>query len=61
MPKGDIVGIFYKKRVLFIDGKNNNVDGKQEKHKLRRISEQYVEIKSQKGKRSTETQSGPNN
>jgi hypothetical protein len=41
--------------VLFIDGKNNNDDGKHEKHKLRRRSEQYAEIKSQKGKRSTKT------
>jgi hypothetical protein len=43
------------KRVLVIDGKNNNDDGKQEKHKLRRRSEQYAEIKAQKGKRSTKT------
>jgi hypothetical protein len=50
-----IVGMFYRKRVLVIDGKNNNDDGKQEKHKLRRRSEQYAEIKAQKGKRSTET------
>jgi hypothetical protein len=35
MPKGEIVGIFYRKSVLVIDGKNNNDDGKQEKHKLR--------------------------
>jgi hypothetical protein len=28
MPKGEIVGMFYRKRVLVIDGKNNNVDGK---------------------------------
>jgi hypothetical protein len=27
--------MFYRKRVLVIDGKNNNDDGKQEKHKLR--------------------------
>jgi hypothetical protein len=36
MPKGNIVGMFYRKSVLFIDGKNTNDDGKQEKHKLRR-------------------------
>jgi hypothetical protein len=45
--------MFYRKSVLVIDGKNNNDDGKQEKHKLRRRSEQYAEIKAQKGKRST--------
>jgi hypothetical protein len=28
MPKGEIVGIFYRKSVLVIDGKNNNDDGK---------------------------------
>jgi hypothetical protein len=50
-----IVGMFYRKSVLVIDGKNNNDDGKQEKHKLKRRSEQYAEIKAQKGKRSTET------
>jgi hypothetical protein len=48
MPKGDIVGMFYRKSVLVIDGKNNNDDGKQEKHKLRRRSEQYAEIKARK-------------
>jgi hypothetical protein len=42
------VGMFYRKSVLVIDGKNNNDDGKQEKHKLRRRSEQYAEIKAQK-------------
>jgi hypothetical protein len=47
------VGIFYRKRVLSIDGNNNNDDGKQEKHKLRRRSEQYAEIKAHKGKHST--------
>jgi hypothetical protein len=41
---GDIVGMFYSKCVIFIDGKNNNDDGKQEKHKLRRRSKHYVEI-----------------
>jgi hypothetical protein len=46
----NIVGMFYRKRVLVIDGKNNNDDGKQEKHKLRRRSEQYAEIEAQKGK-----------
>jgi hypothetical protein len=46
----DHVGMFYRKRVLVIDGKNNNDDGKQEKHKLRRRSEQYAEIKAQKEK-----------
>jgi hypothetical protein len=46
MPKGEIVGMFYRKSVLVIDGKNNNDDGKQEKHKLRRRSEQYAEIKA---------------
>jgi hypothetical protein len=29
------VGIFYRKSVLVIDGKNNNDDGKNENHKLR--------------------------
>jgi hypothetical protein len=48
------------KSVLVIDGKNNNDDGKQEKHKIRRRSEQYAEIKAQKGKHSTEMRSGPN-
>jgi hypothetical protein len=38
MPKGEIVGMFYMKHVLVIDGKNNNDDGKQENHKLRRRS-----------------------
>jgi hypothetical protein len=28
MPKGEIVGMFYRKHVLVIDGKNNNDDGK---------------------------------
>jgi hypothetical protein len=28
IPKEDIVGIFYRKSVLFIDGKNNSDDGK---------------------------------
>jgi hypothetical protein len=41
--------------VIVIDRKNNNDDGKQEQYKLRRRSEQYAEIKAQKGKRSTET------
>jgi hypothetical protein len=31
--------------VLVIDGKNNNVDVLQEKHKLRRRSEQYAETR----------------
>jgi hypothetical protein len=39
MPKGEIVSIFYRKSVLVIDGNNNNDDGKQEKHKLKRRSE----------------------
>jgi hypothetical protein len=39
------VGMFYRKHVLAIDGKNNNDDGKREQHKLRRISEQYANIK----------------
>jgi hypothetical protein len=34
--------------VLVIDGKNNRDDGEQEKHKLKRRSEQYAEIKAQK-------------
>jgi hypothetical protein len=38
MPKGEIVGMFYRKSVLVIDGKNNNDDGKPKKHKLRRRS-----------------------
>jgi hypothetical protein len=28
MPKGDIVGMLYRKCVLFIDGKKKNDDGK---------------------------------
>jgi hypothetical protein len=28
MPKGEIVGIFYRKSVLVIDGKKKNDDGK---------------------------------
>jgi hypothetical protein len=28
MPKGEIVGMFYRKSVLVIDGKKNNNDGK---------------------------------
>jgi hypothetical protein len=27
MPKGEIVGMFYKQRMIFIDGKYNNDDG----------------------------------
>jgi hypothetical protein len=38
------------KSVLVIDGKNNIDDGEQEKHKLRRRSEQYAKIKSWKEK-----------
>jgi hypothetical protein len=49
------VGIFYRKSLLVIDGKNNNDDGKQEKHKLGRRSEQYEDIKDQKEKHSIET------
>jgi len=45
--------MFYRKRVLFIHGKNNDDNDKQEKHKLRRRSELYAEIKSRKGKRNT--------
>jgi hypothetical protein len=52
---GKVVGMFYGKSVLVIDGKNNNDDGKQEQHKLRRRSEQHAEIKAQKGKHSTKT------
>jgi hypothetical protein len=48
------VGMFYRKHVLVIDGKNSSDDGKQEKHKLRRGSEQYAEIKSQKGKHAVQ-------
>jgi hypothetical protein len=54
MPKGEIVGMFYRKSVLVIDGKNNNDDGKQEQHKLRRRSEQHAEIRSS-GERVTVT------
>jgi hypothetical protein len=54
LPK-NIIGMFYRKSVLVIDGKNNNDNGEKEKHKLRRRSDQYAEIKSQKGKRSTKT------
>jgi hypothetical protein len=28
MPKGEIVGMFYRQCMLVIDGKNNNNDGK---------------------------------
>jgi hypothetical protein len=45
MPKGEIVGMFYRKRVLVIDGNNSSADGKHGKHKLKRRSEHYVEIK----------------
>jgi hypothetical protein len=27
MPKGEIVGMFYRHHILFIDGKYNNDDG----------------------------------
>ena len=47
--------MIYRKRVLVIDGKRNNDDGKKEKNKIRRRSEQYAEIKAQKEKCSTET------
>jgi hypothetical protein len=46
---------FYRKSEIFIDGKNNNDDGKQEKYKLRRRREQYAKIKAQKGKHNIET------
>jgi hypothetical protein len=49
-----LLACFYRKSVLFIDGKNKNIDGKQENHKLRRRIEHYAEIKSQKGKHSIE-------
>jgi hypothetical protein len=45
MPKGEIVGMFYRKSVLVIHVKNNNDDGKQENHKLKRRREKYSEIK----------------
>jgi hypothetical protein len=48
MPKGEILVMFYRKSALSIDGKNNNDDGKQEMHILRRIKEQYAEIKAHK-------------
>ena len=48
--RGVMLACFYRKSVLVIDGKNNNNDGEQEKHNLRRSSEQYVEIKSRKEK-----------
>jgi hypothetical protein len=41
-----LIGMFYKKSVLVIDGKKSNDDGKQTKHKLKRKSEQYAEIKA---------------
>jgi hypothetical protein len=44
------VGMFYRKSVLVIDGKNNNDNGKQENHKLRRRSEQYARYQSSEGK-----------
>jgi hypothetical protein len=47
--------MFYRKSVFVINGKNNNNDGKQKKHKLRRRSEQYAEIKYHKRKCSTKT------
>jgi hypothetical protein len=37
--------MFYRKVCLSLMEKNNNVDGKQEKHKLRRRSEQYAETR----------------
>jgi hypothetical protein len=40
-----MLACFTGKRVLVIDGKNNNVDVLQEKHKLRRRSEQYAETR----------------
>jgi hypothetical protein len=40
--------MFYMKSVLVIDGKNNNDDGKQEKHKLRRRSENMQRSKQLK-------------
>jgi hypothetical protein len=46
-----VLACFYTKSMLVIDGKNNIDDGEQEKHKLRRRSEQYAEIKSWKEKR----------
>jgi hypothetical protein len=41
MPKGEIVGIFYRKSVLVIDGKNNNEPNllSQRDQKLRRKSD----------------------
>jgi hypothetical protein len=39
MPKGEIIGMIYRKSVLVIDGKNNNDDGEQEKNKIRRRSD----------------------
>jgi hypothetical protein len=39
MPKGEIVGMFYRKSALVIDGNNNNNDGEQETHNLKRERE----------------------
>jgi hypothetical protein len=52
-----VLACFYRKSVLVIDGKNNNDDGEQEKHKLRRRSEQYAEIKARKEKRKLRVRS----
>jgi hypothetical protein len=43
--------------VLVIDGKNSSDDGEQEKHKLKRRSEQYAEIKSRKEKHKLKVRS----
>jgi len=43
--KMKVLACFTGKCVLFIDGKKNNVDVLQEKHKLRRRSEQYAETR----------------
>jgi hypothetical protein len=52
---GDCWHVFIGSVCLSLMARTTTIDGKQEKHKLRRRSEQYAEIKAQKEKRSTET------
>jgi hypothetical protein len=52
-----LLACFFRKHVLAINGKNNNDDGEQEKHKLRRRSEQYAKIKARKEKRKLRVRS----
>jgi hypothetical protein len=59
MPKGDIVGMFYRKLVLVIDGKNNNEpnlesaeDEKSQKRSRSRSVDEVQETDSQEEQRS---------